>query len=113
MRLVADGVYLLNGFPPGVDAINVYLVEDVLVDAGVPLSARRVLRQVEGLNVSPHVLTHAHPDHVGGSAKVKEKLGVPVWCGAEDVQAAEAGRTPRAPHQPRFSERLPGVPPVK
>ena len=99
MRLVADGVYLLNGFPPGVNAVNVYLVDDVLVDAGWPWSAGRVLRQIETRSVSTHVLTHAHADHVGGSSKVKEKLGVPLWCPAEDVRAAENGEPARAPHQ--------------
>ena len=55
MRLVADGVYLLNGFPPGVNAVNVYIVDDVLVDAGWPWSARRVLRQIETRDVNTHV----------------------------------------------------------
>jgi hydroxyacylglutathione hydrolase len=32
VRRLADGVYQLGGFPP--NAINVYLVGDVLVDAG-------------------------------------------------------------------------------
>ncbi len=41
MRQIADALYLLRGFPP--DAINVYLMGDVLVDAGTPGAARRIL----------------------------------------------------------------------
>ena len=111
MRLVADGVFLLGGFPP--HAVNVYLVDDVLVDAGTPLAARRILRQLEGRRVATHVLTHAHPDHAGSSAAVCRRLGVPLWCGAADVEAAETGKPPLGAHQPRLAERLPGVPPAK
>ena len=93
MRLVADAVYQLRGFPP--DAINVYLVEDVLVDAGTPRAARRILDQVRNRPVSAHALTHAHPDHCGSSHAVCEALGAPLWCGADDARAAETGEIPR------------------
>ena len=42
----ADGLYQLRGFPP--DAINVYLMGDVIVDAGTRHAGRRILRQVAG-----------------------------------------------------------------
>jgi glyoxylase-like metal-dependent hydrolase (beta-lactamase superfamily II) len=114
MRLVADDVYLLAGFPPYVDAVNVYLAGDVLVDAGYPWSWRRILRQLKGRAVTAHALTHAHTDHVGASAKVKEELGVPLWCGAEDVQAAETGHVPRGPHQTGpVTKIIRDTPPVK
>ena len=87
MKQVADGVWQLAGFPP--DLINVYLVEDVLVDAATRQSGRRILRQLKGRDVSAHMLTHAHPDHQGASREVCETLGVPFWVGAEDADAAE------------------------
>ena len=89
MRLVADGVYLLAGFPR--HAINAYLVDDVLVDAGTPLARRRILRQVRKRGVQSHVLTHAHPDHFGSSHAVCEELGVPLWCGERDADVVERG----------------------
>jgi len=60
VREVAAGVWKLSGMPP--NAINVFLVGDVLVDAATRLAGRRILRQVAGRQVSTHVLTHAHPD---------------------------------------------------
>ena len=39
MKQVAEGVWQLRGFPP--NAINVYLAEDVLIDAGTRHSGRR------------------------------------------------------------------------
>src|SRR3954470_8915501 len=89
MRLVADDVYLLNGFPQ--NAINVYLVGDVLIDAGTVLAAHRVLRQIETREVSAHALTHAHPDHFGSSHRVCTERDIPLWAPAGDSEAVENG----------------------
>jgi hydroxyacylglutathione hydrolase len=87
VRQVADGVWQLRGFPP--DAFNVYLVEDVLIDAATRHAGRRILRQVEGRTVSAHALTHAHPDHQGASDEVCSKLRIPYWVGQGDMPFAE------------------------
>ena len=58
MKEVAPGVRLLAGRPR--DAFNVHLVEDVLVDAATRHAARRILRQLRGVPVRAHALTHAH-----------------------------------------------------
>jgi hydroxyacylglutathione hydrolase len=89
MRLLADDVYLLRGSPK--EAINVYLVGDVLIDAGTPLAARRILRQIETREVNAHALTHAHPDHFGSSHRVCTQLGIPMWAPANDAEAVERG----------------------
>jgi glyoxylase-like metal-dependent hydrolase (beta-lactamase superfamily II) len=90
MKRMADGVYQLGGFPP--NAINVYLMGDVLVDAGTRLARRRILRQLRGHHVAAHALTHAHPDHQGASHAVCEALGIPLWCSEKDSDAAEDPR---------------------
>lgn len=90
MKQLAPDVYLLSGMPPY--AINVYLVGDVLVDAGSRHARRRILRQLRGRTVNAHALTHAHADHQGSTHAVCETLGIPLWCGALDVAAAEDGR---------------------
>lgn len=87
MKRLADGLYLLRGFPPF--AINVYLMGEVIVDAGTRWAARRILRQVRGHPVSALALTHAHPDHQGSCDQVCEALGIPLWCSAADADAAE------------------------
>jgi hydroxyacylglutathione hydrolase len=99
MKQLAPGVWQLKGFPP--NAINVYLVEDVLVDAATRRSTRRILRQLAGREVRAHALTHAHPDHQGASDAVCDQLGIPYWVGAADVPLAEdldKMRTLQAPH---------------
>ncbi len=89
VKQLADGLYQLSGFPP--NAINVYLIGDVLVDAGTRHSGRRIFRQLQGQRVSAHALTHAHPDHQGASKEVCDELGIPLWCGEHDVHAMETG----------------------
>jgi hydroxyacylglutathione hydrolase len=87
MKQLADGLYLLRGFPP--NAINVYLAEDVLIDAGTRQAETRIMHELEGRKLSAHALTHAHPDHQGASHAVCERLQIPLWCGREDVHAME------------------------
>lgn len=97
MRTLADGVHQLGGTPP--NAINVYLVGDVLVDAATPAARKRILRQLAGRDVRAHVVTHAHPDHFGSSHAVCEALAIPLWAGADDADDVEQA-TPRLPDGP-------------
>jgi glyoxylase-like metal-dependent hydrolase (beta-lactamase superfamily II) len=99
LQKLADDLYILSGFPPF--AINVYLMGDVLVDAGSRHAANRILRQLRGRTVAAHALTHAHSDHQGSSHEVCETLQDPLWCGDRDVEAAEDGRIlERMPRHP-------------
>ena len=89
MKLLAEDVYMLRGFPP--NAINVYLVGDVLIDAATRQGEKRIMRQIQGHPVRAHALTHAHADHQGSSHAICERLKIPLWCGRDDVPAMESG----------------------
>lgn len=90
MKEVADDVWQLRGFPP--NGINVFLVGDVLIDAATRLAGKRILKQLDGRDVTAHALTHAHPDHQGASNEVCEALGIPFWVPERDADAAETPR---------------------
>ena len=87
MKQLADGVWQLSLFPP--NAINVFLLDDVLIDASTRFAARKIIKELEGRPLSAHALTHAHPDHQGASHAVCERFGVPYWVGEKDVEPAE------------------------
>jgi glyoxylase-like metal-dependent hydrolase (beta-lactamase superfamily II) len=87
VKQLAPGVWKLSGMPP--NAINVFLVGDVLVDAATRFAPRRILRQLQGREVNAHALTHAHPDHQGATHAVCERLKLPLWVGENDADAAE------------------------
>ena len=90
MQQLADDLWQLSGFPA--NAVNVYLIGDVLVDAGLRIDRGRILKQLEGRTVSAHTLTHAHLDHYGSIHEVCKRLGIPMWCGAGDAEAVEKGK---------------------
>lgn len=83
MKDLAPGVQRLFGLPP--NAVNVYLVEDVLIDAASRLASRRILRQIIDRPVSMVALTHVHPDHQGAAHAVCEARGIPLACHTDGV----------------------------
>lgn len=89
MRRLAPDVFQLEGRPRS--AFNVYLLDDVLLDAGTRHARRRILRQLEGVTVKAHAITHGHSDHQGSSHAVCEALGLPLWCPAREQAAVETG----------------------
>jgi len=80
---------------------NVYLIESadslVLVDAGMPFSDRIIVPRIEDFADKPLRLifiTHAHLDHYGGAAAVREKTGAPIAIHPADAQSMIEGKTP-------------------
>jgi hydroxyacylglutathione hydrolase len=87
MKQLAPEVHMLSGWPR--NAINVYVIGDVLIDAATRQGERRIMRQIAGRPLSAHALTHAHPDHQGCSHVICERFQIPLWCGRDDVHAME------------------------
>ncbi len=94
MKRLAPGVWRLKELPG--PTINVYLAEDVLVDAGRRWDRRRIFAELEGVEISEVALTHVHPDHQGCAKAVCEGREVPLACHADDVDAMEGRRPVRA-----------------
>src|SRR5262249_35257387 len=97
MRALAPDLWQLEGFPP--NAINVYLIGDVLIDAATRWSRRRIFGQLRGRRLALVALTHCHPDHQGMARAVCERFRVPLACHEADVAAME-GRTSMLPGRP-------------
>ena len=97
---VAPDLWLLRGRPR--HKFNAYVMGDVLLDARTRHAARSILRQLEGVYLGAHVLTHAHIDHMGASHEICERLGLPLLCHEADVGAAESGCRLGLESKPRF-----------
>lgn len=91
MKQLAPGVWRLKQLPA--PSVNVYLAEDVLIDAGTRWDRGRIFAELEGRRISLLALTHVHPDHQGVAKDVCEARDVPLACHADDVDAME-GRRP-------------------
>jgi hydroxyacylglutathione hydrolase len=108
LKNLAPGVWRLKEFP--LPSINVYLAEDVLIDAGRTWDRGRIFAEIEGREISMLALTHVHPDHQGVAKDVCEARDILLACHADDVEAME-GRRPvqeAAPGNPynRIIKRL-------
>jgi hydroxyacylglutathione hydrolase len=100
MKGLAPRVWRLKQFPA--PSVNVYLAEDVLIDAGTRWDRRRIFSEIEGIELALLALTHVHPDHQGVAKDVCEARRIPLACHADDVDAME-GRRP-------LQEAAPGNP---
>jgi glyoxylase-like metal-dependent hydrolase (beta-lactamase superfamily II) len=89
MKMIAQGVYQIPVLSR--ESINCYLIEDVLIDAGIRSSATSILKALKGKKVRIHALTHAHADHQGSSKTICQKLNIPLWCSHEEKPYAESG----------------------
>jgi glyoxylase-like metal-dependent hydrolase (beta-lactamase superfamily II) len=100
LKPLAPGVWRLKQFPA--PSVNVYLAEDVLIDAGTRWDRGRIFAETEGRELSLLALTHVHPDHQGVARDICEAREIPLACHADDVEAME-GRRPvqeAAPNNP-------------
>ncbi|SHM68085.1 MBL fold metallo-hydrolase [Flavobacterium chilense] len=89
MKTIAKDVYQIPLFPR--NAINCYLIEDVLIDAGIRSSSNTILKALKDKTVNKHVLTHAHADHQGSSKVICETLNIPLLCSEPEKEFAENG----------------------
>lgn len=106
MKQILPGLHLFTGLLVG----HVYCIEDpdglTLIDAGLSLAAKRVLEQLRKWGRQPGdvkriLVTHAHPDHVGGLPALAKSTGAQVICTATEKPYTE-GTTPvlRKGHKP-------------
>jgi glyoxylase-like metal-dependent hydrolase (beta-lactamase superfamily II) len=114
MRVIKDGFLYQLTFMPRIFPVNCYFIEEeeglTLIDAALPNSAKPILHAAEqiGKPIKRIVLTHAHSDHIGALAELKEKLDVPVYISVRDSRLL-AGDTSLDPSEPQTPIRG-GVP---
>lgn len=83
----------------GLASVNVHAVvgeRTILVDTGFPGGEDRLLRRLFEAGVDPGsvsliVVTHCHPDHAGGAAALRDRLGVPVAVHEAEAAWAASG----------------------
>jgi glyoxylase-like metal-dependent hydrolase (beta-lactamase superfamily II) len=106
--------------PLGIDHVHVHLLRAsdggwILVDTGLgsrdPEARWQPVLDALDAPVERIVVTHMHPDHVGGAADVAAVTGAPVWQGREDwEQCRDAWGPGRDPQRFATHWRAHGMP---
>jgi glyoxylase-like metal-dependent hydrolase (beta-lactamase superfamily II) len=101
---LTPGIHCVN-----TGASNAYLVVDeaglAIIDTGLPGSSKKLLELVHALGRRPEeitriILTHQHPDHIGGAADLVAASGAEVWAHPLDTPAIEGTGKRDAPKGP-------------
>lgn len=110
MQQIIRGLYTFKGLYIG----RVYMTVDedglTLIDAGVSSSPKAILKQIGKVGYTPEdvkriLVTHAHSDHVGGLAIMKELTGAKVYASSAERPILEGKIV--VPRPPR--EKLTGL----
>ncbi|GAB2606449.1 MBL fold metallo-hydrolase [Spirosoma areae] len=96
----------------GLGVVNVFVIKDkdlTLIDTGYTGSMAKIFSVLQQAGEDPGaikrvILTHAHPDHAGSAAAIKQTLGVPVLAHHREAPLLEAGLSGAGP-----IHRSPGV----
>jgi glyoxylase-like metal-dependent hydrolase (beta-lactamase superfamily II) len=92
---LVDGLYAIP-----ISIVNTFLIDSpdgcILVDSGVPGSADKILQAIHELGKQDsdirHIfLTHAHSDHIGSFAALKQATGAEVYIHPLDAPIATSG----------------------
>jgi glyoxylase-like metal-dependent hydrolase (beta-lactamase superfamily II) len=99
--LLAPGVWRI---PLVGDYVNGFMLRDddgqvTLIDMGIASSGAKVIAALRWIGSGPGdvtrlMLTHCHPDHMGGAAYVSRATGRPVDIHADDAHYVRSGTQP-------------------
>ncbi len=93
---ITDGLYAIP-----VGAVNIFLLDSpdgcALIDTGFPGSADKILQAIGELgkkasDIRHILLTHAHPDHIGSLAALKQATGAQAYVHPLDHEIASSGK---------------------
>jgi glyoxylase-like metal-dependent hydrolase (beta-lactamase superfamily II) len=101
VKAIVEGLYGFSGLGFG----RVYAVDDadgglMLIDTGTAPAAAKIEKQLRDAGRDPAdvkriLLTHAHPDHVGGLPALKALTGAQVICSAVERDYVEGRLAPQ------------------
>ncbi|MBO0931260.1 MBL fold metallo-hydrolase [Fibrella aquatilis] len=95
MKQITPSLYQIS-----LGAVNVFVIKDsdglTLIDTGYKDSTDKIVAAIRKRGENPEairqiILTHAHPDHAGSAAAIKNRLGVPLLAHEQDAALVAQG----------------------
>ena len=108
MRKILPGLYTFTGLVVG----RVYMIEDAdgltIIDTSLSFAPKRILKQLAGLGYAPVdvkriLITHAHPDHVGGLQELQKATGAEVYASEPERGVIQDGQVVVGPPKEKLS----------
>jgi glyoxylase-like metal-dependent hydrolase (beta-lactamase superfamily II) len=108
MRRILPSLYTFTGLVVG----RVYMIEDpdglTIIDTSLSFAPRRILKQIAGLGYAPVdvkriLITHAHPDHVGGLHELQKATGADVYASEPERGVIQEGQPVVGPPKEKLS----------
>jgi glyoxylase-like metal-dependent hydrolase (beta-lactamase superfamily II) len=114
MKQIVPGLYTLSGMIMG----RVYLIEGAddltIIDAALQMSVPAIRKQAAQLPNKPVkriLITHGHPDHIGGLPALKQATNAEVIASTIERPFVEGTQPlPRKPGAPFPPQTMPGTP---
>ncbi len=100
MKQITPSLYQIS-----LGAVNAFVIKDeglTLIDTGYKNSMSAIFSALKKGGEDPTaikrvILTHAHPDHAGSAAAIKQALGIPVLAHELEAPLLEEGSSGHAP----------------
>lgn len=111
MIKITENVYFLESSKK----FNIFLIKgekNILIDTGFPGNSKKILEELDGVNLDYILITHHDIDHIGNLVEIQEAKNCEVYAPSEDIPYM-TGEKSRPGIKRLLSKKLKNIPKVE